>query len=363
MPESSASEYRRCPAADLRDFAARCFAAAGMPAGDAALAAGLLVRAEARGVETHGLQWLPSYCRSLRAGRMNPTPRIAVTADTGALLAIDGDGGLGHVVSARAMRLCIERAREQGLAAASVRNSRHNGAASLYALLAAEAGMIGLSLTGGGVRVAPAGGREALLGTNPIAFAAPAAAGPPFVLDAATSVVAGARVQAYADRGLPLPPGWALDPEGHPTTDAALGARGPLLPLGGLPVTGGHKGFGLGLMVEVLCHALAGMATGPERARGAEGGGTGHFFLALRVGGHADPEEFAARLQHTLEILRDSAPMEGTARVMTPGEPEWHREQAAATAGVPLHRQARAALSALAEELQVRFPQSWNCSE
>src|SRR5205807_1640019 len=152
------------------------------------------VRADLRGIETHGTNRLPGYARSLMAGRINPRPEIRVE-EVGSALRIDGDGGLGHVVSTAAMRRCLELAAERGGVFAAVAGSRHNGAASLYALMAAEAGMIGISLTGGGVRVAPAGGREAMLGTNPIAFAAPTGSEPTLCLDMATSVVAGGKVE------------------------------------------------------------------------------------------------------------------------------------------------------------------------
>jgi LDH2 family malate/lactate/ureidoglycolate dehydrogenase len=353
-----ACEYRTLPAKRLRAFGADCFAAAGMPEEEARLAAELLVRSELRGVETHGLVWLPNYCRALREGRVNPTPRIAMEGQ-GAALRVDGDGGLGHVVSARAMDLCIERAREQGAAFAAVRNSRHNGAASLYALRAMEAGLIGLSLTGGGVRVAPAGGREALLGTNPIAFAAPAGEEPPIVLDMATSVAAGARVTLHARKGLPIPEGWALTPEGEPTTEPELGDRGALLPLGGTLEMGAAKGFGLGLVVETLCNLLTGMATGPERARGEQEDrrGTGHFFAALRIDLFEPAEEFRRRMDRTLRILRESTPQAGIERVCVPGELEWQREREREAAGVPLLAGTIRSLRELAGELGVPGPE------
>jgi LDH2 family malate/lactate/ureidoglycolate dehydrogenase len=350
------TEYHIFPAPDLREFGAACFRAAGMAPEDASLASALLVRSEMRGVETHGVQWFSSYCRSLRAGRINPTPSVAIVTDFGALLAVDGDSGLGHVVSTRAMGWCVERARTVGAAFAVVRNSRHSGAASLYALQAMEAGYIGLSTTGGGVRVTPAGGREALLGTNPIAFAAPCGpTEPPFVLDMATSVVAGAKVNLHALKGLPIPLGWGLDPEGYPTTDAAAAARGSLLPLGSSLELGSYKGFGLNLMVETLCHALAGVATGPERVRniGTAGGGEGHFLGAIRIEGFQSADDFRAQMDRTLQTLRASAPMEGVDRIYTPGELEWNREGQAAEQGVRVLAQTVRALDDLAAELGV----------
>jgi L-2-hydroxycarboxylate dehydrogenase (NAD+) len=347
--------YLLYPAPGLRQFTRSCFAAAGMPEADASLAARLLVRTEARGVESHGLRWVPVYCKALREGRINPRPAVSAAADLGAALLVDGDNGLGHVVSSRAMEWCIERASAHGVGLAAVRSSRHNGAASLYALQAAEAGMIGLSLTGGGVRVAPAGGREALLGTNPIAFAAPAGRQPPFVMDMATSVVAGAKVQAHAAKGLPIPLGWALDSEGRPTTDArAADVGGVLLPLGGALELGGHKGYALALMVETLCNVLSGMATGPERTRGGTGThGSGHFLMALRIEGFQSPDEFRRRMDENLRILRSSPPVEGVDRLYTPGEIEWRKEQERERTGIPVYGGTVEALHAAAAELGV----------
>lgn len=347
----------RYPILELQRFTGALFAAAGVPAADAEVMGQLLVRTQARGVETHGVQWAPRYCRALQAGKINPAPRVRVESRPGAALLVDGDGGLGHVASTRAMELCIELAGEYGVGMAAVRNSRHNGAASLYALQAMEAGMLGLSLTGGGVRVAPAGGTEALLGTNPIAFAAPTLEEPPFVMDMATSVVAGARVTAHAQKGLPLPPGWALGPEGRPTTDAEAAERGVLLPLGSTLDGGSYKGFALGLLVETLCGVLTGMATGPERARGiaegASGTGLGHFFAAIRIDRFQPPDEFRRHLNRTLRLLRESRAAEGVERIYTPGELEWRREQACAAEGVPLDAATVEALNAAAGDFAV----------
>ena len=355
MNDPSETVYSRVPLESLQRFATDCFCRSGMPAEDARTAAELLVRADLRGIETHGVTWLPSYSRSLRAGKINPTPQVHIDDGMGALLQVDGDGGLGHVVTARAMSACIERAESLGMCSAVVRNSRHNGAAGLYTLAAIEAGMIGLSLTGGGVRVAPAGGSEALLGTNPIAFGAPAGEEAPFVIDMATSVVAGAKVSLYARKGLPLPEGWALDSEGRPTTDPAAAEAGCLLPLGGSLETGSYKGFALGWVVETLCNLMSGMATGPERARG-EGptaGGMGHFVGAIRIAGFEPLGEFRRRMDWNLRTLRSSRPAAGVERVYTPGELEFERERERREAGIPLHATTIQALDDLAGELGI----------
>jgi LDH2 family malate/lactate/ureidoglycolate dehydrogenase len=355
-------DYCCLPAGALLAFTTACLERAGLEAGDSNAAARALVRADQRGISTHGTNRLPGYVRAMQAGRINPRPRLRVIHDAGGALLVDGDGGLGHLVSTRTMERCIDRARDTGTAFAAVRRSSHNGAASLYALMAAEADMIGLSLTGGGVRVAPAGGREALLGTNPIAFAAPTAVQPPFVLDMATSIVSGGKVEEQLLKGEPLSPGWALDPEGRPTTDPDAANRGALLPLGGSLALGSYKGFGLSLVVEILCNVLTGMAAGPERARQSPAAGSfavrgsGHFFAAIRIEGFQPIAAFKERLDANLAILRAATPATGCDRIYTPGEVEWERELACAAAGVPLHPKNYAALVELAGELALPPP-------
>lgn len=357
--QSSQPPYTLVAAEELRRFGADCYLAAGLSEADARTAAALLVRTELRGVETHGVLWFPHYCHALRAGTINPTPNIHCTQDLGAMLLVEGDGGLGHLISSWAMARCMERAAVHGVGVAAVRGSRHNGAASLYALQAQEAGFIGLSLTNGGVRVAPAGGREALLGTNPIAFAAPTASGAPFVMDMATSVVAGAKMRVFALKGQSIPAGWALDEEGRITTDPEAGDRGALLPLGSTLEMSSYKGFALGLVVETLCSALVGLSTGPEKARGVPNpgsGGAGHFLMAINIESLGDPAEFRERMARTLSILRESAPMEGVERIYTPGELEWLRETSKEREGAPILTATLNALRDLAVELGVREP-------
>jgi L-2-hydroxycarboxylate dehydrogenase (NAD+) len=350
--------YCRLSSEGLIAFATECLHGAGMDRPDAAISARAIVRADLRGIDTHGVNRLPGYVGALRSGKINPRPRVRVMHLRGAALLVDGDGGLGHLVSTRAMEACIDRATEEGAAFAAVRRSSHNGAASLYAMMAMEAGLIGLSLTSGGVRVAPTGGREAMLGTNPIAFAAPTGSEPPLVVDMATSVVAGGKVEQHVLLERPVPLGWALDPEGRPTTDPMAADRGALLPLGSAPGLSSHKGYALSLVVESLCNILTGMATGPERARGAGQAlrGSGHFLAALRVDLFQPLDEFRQRLDDNLRLLRSAARAEGCDRIYTPGEKEWECERERLAGGVPVHRQTHAALVALAAQLEIPPP-------
>src|SRR4051794_25590131 len=176
-------DYHYIPVQALTEFARACLEWAGMPSDDAAIGAENLVRADLRGIETHGVNRLSGYVRGLKAGRLNPRPELRILHESPATLLVDADGGLGVVTSARVMDMCLDRAEAVGAGGAAVTHSSHNGAASLHAMRALDRDMIGLSMTGGGIRVAPAGGAEAMLGTNPIAAAVPTLEEPPFVMD------------------------------------------------------------------------------------------------------------------------------------------------------------------------------------
>lgn len=350
------ADYQRLPATALTAFAGACLEWAGMPPGDASLVAENLARAELRGIETHGVNRLSGYVRALKAGRLNPAAKLRIASESPAALLVDADRGLGVAMSAHAMDLCLDRAAEAGACIVGVTNSSHNGAASLHAMRALDRDMIGLSLTGGGVRVTPAGGAEALLGTNPIAAAIPTAEEPPFVMDIATSVVAGGKLETAVLKGAPIPLGWALDPEGRPTTDAEAGNRGPLLPLGSDLLHSSHKGYALGLFVDLLCNVLVGLPGSPIRTREGARGGMGHVFLAFRIDRFRPPDEFRREVDRNLRLLRTARRQEGVERIYTPGEIEHEREQEGRRLGVPIYHKVVAELRTLAGETSVPWP-------
>ena len=329
--------YLRLPVDDLSRFARACYEWAGMPPDDAQIGAENLVRADLRGIETHGVNRLPGYVRALKAGRLNPKPERKIVHESAATLLVDADRGLGVVASSRVMEMCLERAEVAGACVAGVTNSSHNGAASLHAMRALDRDMIGLSLTGGGVRVAPAGGVEALIGTNPIAAAIPTWEEPPFVMDIATSVVAGGKLETAVLKGVPIPLGWALDPQGRPTTDAVAGNEGPLLPLGSDLLHSSYKGYALGLLVDLLCYTLVGLPGSPDRTRNKARGGMGHFFIALRIDRFRPAEEFRREVDKNLRLLRTARLQEGVERIFTPGEMEHERELEGHSLGVPVY--------------------------
>jgi LDH2 family malate/lactate/ureidoglycolate dehydrogenase len=239
---------------DLKKYIVCYFKRWGVPAEDARLAAEVLVSADTRGVDSHGIIRLNSYYGSrLRQGLIDPLSPITTLKETPTTLSLDGGNGLGHPVGVRAMRRCIEKAESTGLAMVTVRNSNHYGIAGYYAMMALPHDMIGLSFTNSGPLVAPTHGRKAMLGTNPIAVAVPAFSRRPFVLDMATSIVPIGRVSVYQKEGRPLPAGWGIDKAGKVTEDPQeVISGGALMPLGGPEILRGYKGYGLALMVDIF---------------------------------------------------------------------------------------------------------------
>ncbi|MDI7278188.1 MAG: Ldh family oxidoreductase, partial [Anaerolineae bacterium] len=237
MPQEDAVTVYAGP---LRAFCEEVFACLGVPHEDAVVTADVLVAADLRGIDSHGVARLKRYVDGLRDGVMRPRPSTRVLAETPATITYDADAGLGQPVSARAMRTAIEKATAVGAGFAAVRNSNHYGIAGYYAMMALEADMIGISTTNADALVVPTFSRNALLGTNPIAVAVPAGKSPAFVLDMATSTVPRGKLEVYDRLGKPMPQGWATDETGAGTTDATRAlhnlstrAGGGLLPLGG----------------------------------------------------------------------------------------------------------------------------------
>jgi L-2-hydroxycarboxylate dehydrogenase (NAD+) len=241
-----------------------------VPEGDALIAADVLLSADARGVDSHGIVRLSSYYGSrLRKSLINPLSPITILRETATSLAVDGGNGLGHPVSFKTMNLCIQKAQEAGMAMATVRGSNHYGIAGYYAMMALPHDMIGISFTNSGPLVAPTYGKKAMLGTNPIAVAVPALNAKPFVLDMATSIVPIGRVAVYQKEGKPIPAGWGIDKNGAITENPVeVISGGALMPLGGPAIMRGYKGYGLALMVDIFSGVLSGGGFG-ERVYGS----------------------------------------------------------------------------------------------
>lgn len=343
-------------AEDLEHFAQQLFERMGVTPADAALTARSLVEANLRGVDTHGVtRVLTAYVRRLQAGVMNARTEIAVVQDAPSTALIDGKNSIGQVVATRAMQLAIEKAKATGSAWVGATHSNHFGAAAYYALMAVEQDMIGIVMTNGIPSVAPTGGRKAMLGTNPIAFALPAGQQPPVVVDMATSVVARGRITLFAKQGLPMPEGWALDSEGRPTTSADAALAGTLLPVGA------YKGYALALMIDLLCGVMTGALFGahfggPLAEDMVNKSDVGHLFGALDPARFLPLAVFKERMDWALSDLRACPPAEGSRGVLIPGDLERLERERRLREGIPLPDPVVAEFRALGEELGVRLP-------
>ena len=325
----------------LREWAADVFVRLGLRDPDARLVADSLVEADLRGVASHGVQRMTTYAASLRRGSMTPRPEITVVKDSGWALVLDGGGGMGQIASQRAMDLALERLAAHGHAAVSVRNSTHCGAMAYWALQAVPRHAIGTAITNAGINMMPTGGREKMVGNNPVAYAIPTGRDVPLVLDMATSVVAGGKLDIARIKGEPIPLGWALDKEGKPTTDPVAARAGALLPVGG------PKGYGLAVVLDVFCGALSGGRFG----RGLGMPGSSHFFEVLSVEAFDDYEAFVGRMGELVDQLHACPPAEGSAGVLVPGEIEHRLRERHLKEGLPMEETLVKELSELGRSL------------
>jgi len=333
------------------------FRAWGVAEADAAPTAGALVQADLMGIDSHGVTLIPLYEELVSSGMLTPAAHVSVLRSFGATAVVDGGGGFGQVPSLRAMDLAIEKARAFGVGAVGVRNSNHFGAAGVYALRAAEAGMIGLSTTAvHKPSIVPTFGREPRMGTNPIAFAAPGRSGNPFLLDMATSTVAIGKLKLALREGRTLPEGWSLDAQGRPQRDPAQALADRLMtPLGGGRESGGHKGYGLAAMVEILSTLLPGASYAPLRPGDAPRFDVGHFHLALHPEAFRDAGGFEDDLDAFTDCLRATKPAEGSEGVLVAGDPEFASRARREREGVPLPRSLVEAVAAIARARGAEF--------
>jgi len=345
-------ERRVVRAAGLERWTRALLEGAGLEPEPAATVAATLVWTSLRGVDSHGVARVPVYAERLRTGALNRRPRPQVVRRDGAIAVVDGDHGPGQVAAVAATDLSIELAGEHGVGVVAVRRSGHYGAAAFYAMRAADAGLVGMSMTNTEPLVIPYGGVEPALGTNPIALAAPSAGGRIFNLDMATSQVAINRIFNARDEGRAIPEGWGVDEHGEPTTDPARAKSA--VPLGG------YKGYGLALMVEILCGVLAGAGVragvGDLYSGGAERQNTGHFHLAIDPERTVGRDAFAGVLGDLLDELRAIRPARGFDEVLVAGDPEERARERRARDGIPIEPALWAKLTALSAELGVSVP-------
>jgi len=358
---------RRYRPDDLAAFCTRVFESFGVPRADAATAAGVLLFADLRGVDSHGVARMYAYHEMLDAGRINPTPNPRVVRETASTATVDGDNGLGLVVGPWANRLAMDKAQDAGSGWVSVCNTNHFGAAGWYALEALERDLIGQAMTNSTKLVAPHRGAEKMLGTNPIATAFPGLEEPPIEIDMATCAAAYGKVEIARRVNGAIPSGWAIDAEGNDTTDpAAMMANGALLPLGSDEERSGHKGYCMAVMVDVLCAVLSGANWGPftppftlrlAEPERSVGRGIGHFFGAMRIDGFIDPTEFKRQIDDLSRTLRATRPRSGHPAVEVPGDQERRARAEREANGVPLVDAVVQDLDLVAERRGVALPE------
>ena len=311
----------------------------GMAAAHAARTADVMAWADLRGVDSHGLSMLTVYDARRISGKLNIKANPRIIHETATSVLVDGDGGLGHMPSIIAMEAIIKKAKEIGVAVASVRNSAHFGPAGYYSNMAAEAGVIGMGGTSAsGVQVAPTGGAEAKYGTDPWTFAAPAREGEPFLLDMATTTVAAGKIRNKANENLPVPLGWMVTKDGAPTTDATENQKGGFLtPLGGTEDGSSYKGYGLAAMVNILSSALSGatMVTDPMHMKKSSQD-IGHFFMAINPALFRPAADFRKDVTDFCDSLRATKPANPDKPVMVAGDPERKIAATRGQQGIPV---------------------------
>lgn len=349
----------------LESFCARVFHSLKVSEPDARVAAAVLVAADARGIPSHGVARLWRYVNGLVTGSMLPDAPAELVMDTPSSLVVDAGGAMGAPVSARTMARVIEKAASHGSAFGSVRDSNHFGIAGYYAMMALEHDMLGIAMTNTAALGVPTFGRQVVFGTNPLAFAAPAGRERAFVLDMSTTVVTRGKIEVYDRLGKDLPLGWAVDKTGHPASDARAilddmfhRVGGGVLPLGGAGEEySGYKGYGLAVMVDILCAVLCGAPFGARVADTATSSGrVSHFFGAIRIDAFRDPDEFRTDMDRLLCDLRTAPPAEGAERVYFAGQKEFENEDESARLGVPLLRKTYDGICEIGQKYGVESP-------
>ncbi|HEU4369554.1 MAG TPA: Ldh family oxidoreductase [Methylomirabilota bacterium] len=338
---------QRFPATQICEQLESVFRAWGMSDAHAVTTAEMMLETDLRGVDSHGISMLPTYDREFRAGRLNMKPVFKTVREGPAMALIDADASLGHPVSVYAMNLAVDKCRAGGVAVVSVFNSHHFGAAGCYSRIAADRGVIGMvTASTRGISLVPTFAAEPVMGTNPLAFAAPARRNPPFQLDMATTTVAAGKVKVYKLNHHALPEGWVVDDKGQPVTEPEEAfhyvfdrPEGGITPLGGPREVGGHKGYGLAVMVHILGGALAGASFSPIRNRTqkpSDPHNIGHFFLAIDPGAFRAPGAFEDDLDQVIDVLHGAKRADPAQPVLVAGDPEMATKAERQRDGVPV---------------------------
>ncbi len=353
------------PVKKLYQFMLTVFQRSGVSEEDAILCADVLIKSDLRGTESHGVGRLRMYYDRLKSGLIEKQTKLSIVRESPTTAVIDGNHGIGMVVATKAMQLAIQKAKELGMGAVAVRNSTHFGIDGFYPLMAVHQNMIGMSFTNARPCVSPTHGTQPTLGTNPIAFGAPTDEECPFLYDGATSITQRGKIEVLARAEKPVPEGWVIDKENAPMTDAdkildqILLDDAALLPLGGTSeISGGHKGYCLSTMVEILSSALQSGAflfqlsgldenNNPTRFR------VGHFFMVMNIENFLPVDEFKKNIGDLLRTLRSTRKAPGEARIYTAGEKEFEMEKIVTEQGVPVNANLRKDLLYLQQELNL----------
>lgn len=347
----------------LKQFAFDAFKKMNCPEADAQLATNVLLSADLRGIDSHGLARLSGYVRLWEAKRVNSQPKIKTVHETPSTAVVDGDQGLGLVVAPHAMNIAIAKAKQVGTGWVAVKNSNHFGIAGYHSMMALEHDMIGISMTNASPLVAPTFSIERLLGTNPICVAIPADKQPPFVADFATTTAANGKLEILQRKNKEAPLGWIQTKEGKPSTNPnELKDGGALIPLGSDYEHGSHKGFCLGAWVDIFSAVLSGANYGPwvppfvsflAPPANPVGGGIGHFFGAMRVDAFRPASEFKQHMDNWISRFREAKTMEGYDKLIIPGDPEREAEKIRMENGIPLNEKVVEDLKSLAAKLEL----------
>lgn len=342
----------------LERFVSSAFQRVGIPASDADLTAGILVEADLRGIDSHGiLNLYGTYIQGIRDGSINRKPEIKIAWGSPTTASVDGDSGLGFVVSHRAMGECIKMAEAHGTGWVTAYNSTHSGAGAHYVLMAANKDMIGLHFSTGGSTVAAPGGKGRLIGNNVLAFAAPGMKHGPFVLDMAPTMAIANKLHMLQWEGKGMPEGWAIDAAGRPITDPNVyfAQEGAILPLGSTAANGVHKGFGLLLVSDILTGLLSGDGGSMFRKKGDHS----HFFCALRIDAFPTGGAFKYLMDEMVEKLHSTPTVEGVGRIRYPGERGNLTFKERSASGIPLRPSVVADLQKVSLELDLPMDDLW----
>jgi L-2-hydroxycarboxylate dehydrogenase (NAD+) len=337
----------------------------GVAADDAQIAANVLVSADVRGIPSHGVGRLWRYVNGLKTGQMLPHAEISVLKETPVSVVVDANGGLGAPASVKSMRKVIDKAKKSGVGLGCIKNSNHFGIAGYYAMMALEHNMLGIAMTNTAALGVPTFGRQVMFGTNPLAFCAPADKAKAFVLDMSTTVVSRGKIEVYERENKALPHNWAVDKSGLSATAAGKilddmfhRYGGGILPLGGIGEQfGGYKGYGLAVMVDILCAVLANAPFGPDISDTATSSArVSHFFGAVKIDCFCNPVDFRKDMDKMLSQLREALPAEGEDQVYFAGQKEFEHEGEAMRKGVPISVATFKNLKQIAANLSLNFP-------